>query len=72
MRYIVLFLIIIVLYTLGSALFFMLRKSQEDSVKMARALTWRIGLSLFIFLLLILAYSMGWMHPHGLILVVPK
>jgi hypothetical protein len=33
---------------------------------MLRALTWRIGLSVALFLLLLLAWRMGYIRPHGL------
>jgi hypothetical protein len=36
----------------------------EDSGKMVKALTWRIGLSVGLFLLLIAAYFMGWISPQ--------
>jgi hypothetical protein len=32
---------------------------------MLRALTWRIGLSVALFLLLLLAYRAGWITPHA-------
>ena len=37
-----------------------------DSGKMLRSLTWRVGLSVGLFLLLLLAWRMGYIHPHGL------
>jgi hypothetical protein len=62
-------LIVIVLaaivISLGSALFHLSRgKSEEDSRKMARALTVRIGLSLVLFLLLMAAWYFGLIKPH--------
>jgi hypothetical protein len=32
---------------------------------MARALTIRVGLSILLFALLLLAWSLGWIQPHG-------
>jgi hypothetical protein len=32
---------------------------------MVKALTWRIGLSVGLFVLLMLAYYQGWISPHG-------
>ena len=55
----------IVLYCLASASYYMITK-QSDGTKMAKALTWRISLSMGIFLLLLLGFSMGWLHPHSL------
>lgn len=56
--------LLIIFYCLGSALFYMLYN--KDSKSMAKALTWRVILSLTIFLLLILGFMMGWISPHGL------
>ncbi len=51
--------------TLGSALF-QFARGGGDSGKMLRSLTWRVGLSVGLFLLLLLAWKMGYIHPHGL------
>ncbi|MDT4331682.1 twin transmembrane helix small protein [Methylomonas sp. MS20] len=56
-----------ILVSLGSALFHLVRhKSDEDSRKTAKALTFRIGLSLGLFILLVLALAAGLIQPHGL------
>jgi hypothetical protein len=61
-------LIVIILFaivgSLGSALFH-LSSGKGDSKKMARALTIRVGLSLALFILLIVAYYNGLITPHG-------
>jgi hypothetical protein len=62
---IILFLLII-LYSLGSALFFLVRVKRNDSTQVAKALTWRIGLSMLLFILLFIAFSLGWIAPHGI------
>jgi len=50
---------------LFSALFFLVRdRSSGDRV--AKALTWRVGLSVGLFVLLMFAAWMGWIEPHGL------
>lgn len=59
---IILFLIII-LYSLGSALFYLVRDN-KDSDRVAKALTWRVGLSLGLFILIFIAYALGWITPH--------
>lgn len=64
---IVIFVAVIV--SLGSALFHLVkRKGQDDeqSQKTARALTFRIGLSLVLFILLFIAYASGLLQPHGI------
>ncbi|HZN86701.1 MAG TPA: twin transmembrane helix small protein [Burkholderiales bacterium] len=43
-------------------------REQEGKPKpktMARALAWRIGLSVALFLLILLAYRFGWIQPTG-------
>jgi len=56
--------------SLGSALYHLSRggtdRTADDSRKMARALTWRIGLSVVLFLLLMLAWYAGLIEPHGI------
>ena len=62
---IILFLLII-LYSLGSALFYLVRDNKEDDTRVVKALTWRICLSLLLFSLLFIAFSLGWIKPHGI------
>ena len=67
-------LILLVLFgivaSLGKALFHMSSGGGTDSVgqsaMMARALTVRIGLSVLLFVLLMLAWYFGAISPHGL------
>jgi Protein of unknown function (DUF2909) len=54
-----------IIASLGSALF-QLSRGQGDSRKMLRALTWRISLSVGLFLLLLLAWRLGYIQPHSL------
>jgi cytochrome bd-type quinol oxidase subunit 2 len=51
--------------SLGSGLFHLVNDKGE-SKKMANALTIRIALSVALFVLLFLAWSQGWIQPHGL------
>jgi 4-hydroxybenzoate polyprenyltransferase len=60
---IILFLLII-LYSLGSALFYLVRDKKTDQTRVVKALSWRIGLSMLLFLLLMLAFALGWIQPH--------
>jgi hypothetical protein len=60
---------IAILASLGSALFFMLRDGQDGKPKtsnMARALAFRVGLSIVLFLCLLLAWKFGYIQPTGL------
>jgi len=53
-----------IVFSLGRALFHMSRGT-GDSKKMARALTIRIGLSVALFILLMVAWYNGLITPHG-------
>jgi putative copper export protein len=64
---VVIFLAIIV-YSLGSALYYLAHEqkdSEADANRVVKALTWRISLSLLLFILLFVAYGLGWIKPHG-------
>jgi DUF2909 family protein len=61
-----------VVASLGTGLFHLSRGGgEEDSRKLARALTIRIALSLALFALLMIAWYFGLISPHGLQPVVP-
>jgi len=56
-----------IVLSLGAGLFHLARgRDEEDSRKLARALTIRIALSLALFALLIAAWHFGLISPHGL------
>jgi len=65
MRYVVIAMLIAIVVSLGSAAVFMLR-SRGDSSRMAKALGWRVGLSVTLFLLLMLGYVFGLIQPGRL------
>ena len=54
-----------IVFSLGSALFH-LSRGKGDPKKMVRALTIRVGLSVALFILLMLAWYNGLISPHGL------
>jgi hypothetical protein len=55
-----------IIVSLGTGLFHLSRgRGEEDSRKMARALTVRITLSLLLFALLMIAWYFGLISPHG-------
>jgi len=62
-KIIVLVLLLLIVVSLGKALFHLSSSRPGDSRKMVKALTWRIGLSVGLFVLLILAYYQGWIEP---------
>lgn len=59
--------------SLAAALFFMLRggRNPDDSAKsksgrMARALTFRIGFSVLLFICILVGWKLGYLHPTGI------
>ena len=56
--------LIIILYSLGSALVFLVKDHGEGD-RMVNRLSWRIGLSLVLFLFLWGAYQLGWIEPKS-------
>jgi len=59
----VLAILALILISLGKALFHMTGSKADDGRKMVNALTWRIALSVSLFLLLIVAFYSGWIEP---------
>jgi hypothetical protein len=59
MRILVIIFLVLILASLGSALFFMMKNKGGDPTRMARALTLRIGLSITLFILLMAGYYFG-------------
>ncbi len=55
-----------ILVSLGLGLYHLSRGTPEDSARLARARTVRIGLSLLLFALLMLAWYFGLIAPHPL------
>ena len=65
MRYVVLAFVVLILASLFSGLFFLIR-DQGRSKRTVKALTWRVALSLTLFLLLLAGYYFGLIKPHGI------
>ncbi len=53
-----------ILFNLGRG-FFSLIKDPSSSRRTLNALTWRIALSMLLFVLLMLGIALGVIHPHG-------
>lgn len=69
MSYLVAFAFIVILGSLAFALYFMMRGGQSETVKsrrMARALAMRVGFSILLFVCVLVAWKMGWIHPTGI------
>ncbi len=54
--------LLVILYTLGSAFYFMVRDKGEGDRTLKR-LMWRIGLSLLLLAILFGMYQLGWIEP---------
>lgn len=68
MKWIMVLMLVAILAALAGAGVFMLRKGRAagDTRKaMARALALRVGLSIALFLFVMLAWLMGWVRPGG-------
>ena len=64
-KLIIIAFLVAILYNLGSGLYYMMvDKGEKD--RMVRSLTWRIGLSVALILLVILGIWTGVIKPHGL------
>jgi membrane-associated protease RseP (regulator of RpoE activity) len=63
---IIILLLLFTLISLGSSLVYLVRGKPGDSDRVVKALTWRIGLSLLVFVLLLVAFAFGWLTPRSL------
>lgn len=54
----------VVVYSLGQALFAMV-SGPEQSARVIKALTWRIGLSVLVFGALMVGWHFGLIEPHN-------
>ena len=72
MKYAIALALLGILACLGSALFFMLRQKSEPepalqrSKSMFRALALRVAVSIVLFICILVAAKLGYLHPHGL------
>jgi hypothetical protein len=64
-RLLIIGVLVAIVISLGSALFHLSSKAR-DSRKVARDLTIRICLSVALFILLMIAWRLGFIRPHGL------
>lgn len=76
MKYLVIVAFIAIIGSLGVALVYMMRGGQSDESgaedspprknHMARALAFRVGFSILLFVVVLISYLMGWIQPTGL------
>ena len=65
MRYVVIVAFVLIIASLGSALFFMM-KDRGRSDRTVHALAMRVGFSITLFVFILVAYKLGWIHPTGI------
>lgn len=72
MKYLVIAAFLAIVASLGAALFFMTRGSRNEadpaakSRHMARALAFRVGFSVLLFICMLVAWKLGWVNPTGI------
>jgi hypothetical protein len=69
MKYLVILAFLAIIASLGSALFFMMRDGRDGKAKtnnMARALAFRVGFSILLFVCILLAWKFGYIRPTGI------
>lgn len=69
MKFLVLLAFAAIIGSLGSALFFMMRDGRDGRPKtnrMARALAFRVGFSILLFIGILVAWKLGYIRPTGI------
>lgn len=67
MKILIVSMLVLILISLSSAGLFILR-DRGKTRNSAWALTVRVGLSVTLFLIILGAYQMGWIQPHGVLI----
>ena len=69
MKYLVVIAFVAILGSLATALIYMMRDGRNGEAKtsrMAKALAFRVGFSIVLFLCVLLAWKLGYIHPTGI------
>ena len=71
MKILIVIALIAIVASLGAALLYMLRGGQTEEnepsgKRMAWALTVRIGVSVLVFVCILIAWKLGYIQPHGI------
>lgn len=61
----IIFVMIIIVGSLASGLVFLIKDS-GNTKRTVKALTIRVGLSISLFIFLLIAFKLGWIKPHAL------
>ena len=65
MKILVAIAFLLIIGSLGSALFFLM-KDKGKSNRTVHALALRVGLSITLFIMLLISYQLGWISPTGI------
>ncbi len=69
MKYLALLAFVAIIGSLGSALFFMMMDGRDGKPKtsnMARALAFRVGISILLFVCILVGWKLGYIQPTGI------
>ncbi|MFC1778352.1 DUF2909 domain-containing protein [Pseudomonadota bacterium] len=61
---VIIIFLLVILYSLGSSFIFMIRDKGQGERALHR-LMWRIGLSIFLLILLYVMFQLGWIESSG-------
>lgn len=59
-------ILLVILMSLSGGLFFLIKDKKKSSNRMVTSLSFRVGLSLFLFFLLFYGFYSGLIQPHGI------
>ena len=65
MKPLIVLALLVIVASLGKALFSM-SSGPENSARVVEALSWRIGLSVSLFVGILVSYHFGWISPHAI------
>jgi hypothetical protein len=65
MRIVIAIAFVLIIGSLGSALFFLMRDKGKSN-RTVQALALRVGFSIALFLFILLAHRLGWIQPTGI------
>lgn len=63
-KVLIILVMLVILFSLGSGLYYLIN-DKDDGKRTVKALSWRIGLSLALFILLFIGLALGIITPHG-------
>lgn len=64
-KWLVLVIFFAIILSMASAMLHLVHDYRGESKRMVRALTWRIGLSITLFIVLWATWKLGWIEPRG-------